>query len=170
MRNQAAREGKITEVSRDPQEATCRSCRRQLGLDAVGDDNQRLAALFVLAITLGLRPGELRKLAWDHVELGRGVVHVWRSASASGDTKTPQSKRSLILPKRAITALSAHKACKIANAKPRAELARDQPGLLPRGWLMYSADALNWRFGRMTRGPASVTGTPMRDATPRSRS
>ena len=61
-------------------------------------------------ITLGLRPGELRKLAWDHVELDRGVVHVWRSASATGDTKTPQSKRSLILPKRAVTAVRAHKA------------------------------------------------------------
>jgi hypothetical protein len=36
------------------------------------------------------------------------VVHVWRSASKSGDTKTPQSERSLVLPRRAITALTAH--------------------------------------------------------------
>ena len=98
----------ITEVGRDLQAATCRSCRTQLGLDADGDANQRLAALFVVAITLGLRPGELRKLTWDLVDLNRGVVHVWRSASKSGDTKTPQSKRSLVLPKRAITALKAH--------------------------------------------------------------
>jgi hypothetical protein len=41
-----------------------------------------------------LRPGELRKLSWDLVDLNQGVVHVWRSASKSGDTKTPQSKRS----------------------------------------------------------------------------
>jgi integrase len=59
---------------------------------------------------LGLRPGELRKLTWDLVDLDRGVVHVWRSASKSGNTKTPQSKRSLVLPKRAATALKAHKA------------------------------------------------------------
>ena len=58
----------------------------------------RLEALFILSITLGLRPGELRDLAWDHVDLSRGVVHVWRSAGKSGDTKTPQSKRSLELP------------------------------------------------------------------------
>ena len=38
------------------------------------------------------------------------MVHVWRSASKSGDTKTPKSKRSLELPKRAIAALTLHKA------------------------------------------------------------
>ena len=100
----------ITEVSRELKDATCLSCRTQLGLDNTGNANQRLAALFVLSITLGLRPGELRMLTWDYVDLDGGVVHVWRSASKTGDTKTPQSKRSLMLPKRAITALTAHKA------------------------------------------------------------
>lgn len=57
---------------------------------------------------LDLRPGELRKLTWDLVDLHGGVIHVWRSASRSGGTQTPQSKRSLVLPKRAITALKAH--------------------------------------------------------------
>jgi integrase len=68
-----------------------------------------LEALFVLSISLGLRPGELRQLTWDHVDLNRGVVYVWRSASKTGATKTPKSKRSLILAKRAIAALAAHK-------------------------------------------------------------
>ena len=105
-----------------------------------------------MAITLGLRPGELRKLTWDLVDLNRGVVHVWRSASKSGDTKTPQSKRSLVLPRRAITALKAHQ-----NMQDRE---REAAG---RSWhgtnlvfchengSMYTADALNWRFGKMTR-------------------
>ncbi len=48
-------------------------------------------ALFVLSITLGLRPGELRKLTWDHVDLPNAVIHVWRLASPSGDTK-PRSQ------------------------------------------------------------------------------
>src|SRR6185437_5056091 len=65
----------IAEVSRELKEVTCRSCRTQLGLDATSDEQQRLSALFVVAITLGLRPGELRKLAWDHVDLNGGVVH-----------------------------------------------------------------------------------------------
>jgi integrase len=98
----------ITEVSREPKEVTCRSCRAQLGIDEADNANLRLEALFVLSITLGLRPGELRKLTWDHVDLSGGVVHVWRSASKSGDTKTPKSKRSLELPKREIAALAAH--------------------------------------------------------------
>lgn len=35
---------------------------------------------------------------------------MWRSASKSGDTKTPKSKRSLELSKRAVVALTAHRA------------------------------------------------------------
>jgi integrase len=42
------------------------------------DDNLRLEALLVLSITLGLRPGKLRKLTWDHIDLNGGVVHCWR--------------------------------------------------------------------------------------------
>jgi hypothetical protein len=138
-----------TEVGRDLHAVTYRSCRTQLGLDADGDANQRLAAFFVVAITLGLRPGERRKLTWGLVDLNRGVVHVWRSASKSGHTKTPQSKRSLVLPRRAITALKAHQ-----NVQDRGR------GAAGRSWrgtkLVFchehgsitSADALNWRFGR----------------------
>ncbi|HEX6525606.1 MAG TPA: site-specific integrase [Streptosporangiaceae bacterium] len=143
---------KTTEVGRELKEVTCRSCRTQLGLDGTDDANQRLAALFVLSITLGLRPGELRKLTWDLVDLDRGVVHVWRSASKSGDTKTPQSKRSLELPKRAITALKAHKA--------RQDRQREAAGESWQGTnlvfchedgSMYTSDALNWRFSKTTR-------------------
>jgi integrase len=142
----------ITEVSRDLDEASCRSCRRQLGLDTGSDANRRLAALFVLSITLGLRPGELRKLSWDMVDLRGGVVHVWRSASKSGDTKTAKSKRSLVMPQRAIRALEAHKAMQ--------DREREAAG---RSWLetglvfchengsMYSSEGLNWRFSRMTK-------------------
>jgi integrase len=103
------------------------------GSGLVGETNLRLEALFVLAFTLGLRPGELRKLTWDHVDLGRGVVHVWRSASKSGDTKTPKSKRSLSLPKRAVIALKAHKARQDRAPRSRRSLTRQQPRVPPRG-------------------------------------
>ena len=59
----------VTETSIDLAETTCRLCRAQLGLDKDANATQRLEALFVLSITLGLRPGELRKLTWDHVDL-----------------------------------------------------------------------------------------------------
>ena len=99
----------VTTVSADLADTTCTACRNTLGLDQSADDQARLAALFVLAITLGLRPGELRALRWDHVDLDNGVIYVWRSTKRDGDTKTPKSRRSLVLPKRAIQALRAHK-------------------------------------------------------------
>jgi integrase len=45
-------------------------------VDDPDEAKARLEALFVISITLALRPGELRKLMWDHVDLSRGVVHV----------------------------------------------------------------------------------------------
>src|SRR5262249_56326579 len=97
----------MAEIGADLATITCRFCREQLGLDEDTDTARRLEALFVLSITLGLRPGELRKLSWDHVDLDNAVIHVWRSASRTGDVKTPKSKRSLVLPKRAVAALQA---------------------------------------------------------------
>jgi integrase len=92
------RETPAMDIGTDLAATTCRFCRANLGLDADANENRRLEALFVLSITLGLRPGELRKLAWDHVDLDNAVIHVWRSASRTGDVKTPKSKRSLVLP------------------------------------------------------------------------
>ena len=142
----------IAEVSRELKDATCLSCRSQLGLDSIGNANQRLAALFVLSITLGLRPGELRRLTWDYVDLDGGVVHVWRSASKTGDTKTPQSKRSLMLPKRAITALTAHRAMQDRERREAGKAWQDLNLVFcHEDGSMYKAEALNWRFSKMTK-------------------
>jgi len=142
----------ITEVSREIKETTCRSCRAQLGIDETDNANLRLEALFVLSITLGLRPGELRKLTWDHVDLTRGVVHVWRSASKTGDAKTPKSKRSLILPKRAIVALRAHAARQDAERREAGDAWHaNNLVFCHENGTPYTSDALNWRFSKMTR-------------------
>jgi integrase len=142
----------VTDVSTDLKDTTCRTCRSQLGLDESDEANSRLQALFVLSITLGLRPGELRKLAWDHVDLSRGVVHVWRSASKSGDTKTPKSRRSLELPKRAIPALTAHMQ-RQARERGAAGGAWHDNNLVfcHEDGDPYTSDQLNWRFSKMTR-------------------
>jgi integrase len=107
----------------------------------------------VLSITLGLRPGELRKLTWDHVDLDNGVVHVWRSASKTGDTKTPKSKRSLMLPKRAITALRRTRPAPGAERLAAGAAWQDNNLVFCHedGGRMYTSDALNWRFSKMTR-------------------
>jgi len=161
------RNATITKVGREIKETTCRTCRSQLGLDETDNANLRLEALFVLAITLGLRPGQLRKLTWDHVDLSGGVVHVWRSASKSGDTKTAKSRRSLVLPKRAIVALKAHKVRQDRERREAGEAWRDNDLVFcQENGDAYTSDALNWRFSKMTRKAgighwhATRAGTP----------
>jgi hypothetical protein len=142
----------VTETSTELKETTCRSCRTQLGLDQDADESRRLEALFVLSLMLGLRPGELRKLAWDHVDLDSGVIHVWRSASRTGDVKTPQSKRSLVLPKRAVEALKQHNKRQASEQLKVGALYHDD-GLVfcYEDGQPYSRWALNWRFSKATQ-------------------
>jgi integrase len=142
----------VTTVSTDLADTTCRSCRAQLSLDGDCSDLPRLGALFALSLTLGIRPGELRGLRWDHVDLEEGVIHVWRSARRGGDVKTPKSRRSLILPKRAIAALHDHQKRQAAERLTAGEYWQDN-GLVfchPDG-RQYTRDGLNWRFSKMTR-------------------
>ena len=142
----------VTRTGTDVAAATCRTCRTQLGLDDTKDTHVRLEALFVLAITLGLRPGELRALTWDHVDLGNGVIHVWRSSRRGGDTKTPKSRRSLALPQRALTALRAHRKRQAAERLTAGAEWHDANLVFCRAdGTAYSKDALNWQFSKVTR-------------------
>ena len=146
------RRASATEIGTDLAATSCRFCRINLGLDADANENRRLEALFVLSITLGLRPGELRKLAWDHVDLDNAVIHVWRSASRTGDVKTPKSRRSLELPRRAVTALQAHRKRQAAERLAAGPAWQDTNLVFcHEDGSMYTSDALNWRFGKMTR-------------------
>jgi integrase len=79
------RNATITLTATDLTDATCRSCRAQL--DATEVNGGRLEALFVLAITLGLRPGELRALTWDLVNLDSGIV---TSGARPAEEATPR--------------------------------------------------------------------------------
>ena len=150
--NRPRTDAPVTEIDVELREVTCRACRSQLGIDDLADAAVRLEALFVLSITVGLRPGELRKLTWDLVDLDAGVIHVWRSASRSGDVKTPKSKRSLTLPKRALVALRAHKRRQAAEREAVGEAYHDNNLVFcHEDGTMYTRDALNWRFGKVTR-------------------
>ena len=89
----------------------------------------RLEALWILGFVLGMRPGELTGLRWDHVDFDTGVITVWKSLKHrkgevwQGDTKTPGSHRK-------IGALrNPHLRC-AADSYDRA--ARAQYGRLPR--------------------------------------
>ncbi|NJQ03552.1 site-specific integrase [Streptomyces zingiberis] len=64
----------------------------------------RLYALYLLAVTLGLRKGELLGLRWDVVDLDRGELAVTRSLQringelVSAEPKTRHSRRTIPLP------------------------------------------------------------------------
>jgi integrase len=85
----------------------------------------RLEAYIVLSLLSGLRTEEARALRWDHVVTWVGgqwapvaeagfdhvqvAVFVWRAGRAGGDTKTPESRRTLALPRKCVEALREHR-------------------------------------------------------------
>ena len=81
-------------------------------LEAARDD--RLEALYVLAIATGLRQGELLALNWEDVDLERGVLRVRRTLTRTGgkvslgEPKTKKSRRSVNLTAAAAGALRSH--------------------------------------------------------------
>jgi len=90
----------------EPQEA-----RRFLA--AAAED--RLFALYVLAVTCGLRQGELLGLKWEDVNLEQGTLTVrrqlqWRNGGFFfAEPKSAKSRRTVPLPATAITALKRHR-------------------------------------------------------------
>ena len=79
-------------------------------------EENRQHAVIVLAITTGMRQGELFGLQWEDVDLPRGVLSVKRSLEEINGKmrlKEPKSKsgrRQISLPKMAVQALWEHKA------------------------------------------------------------
>ncbi|MBI5948770.1 MAG: site-specific integrase [Chloroflexi bacterium] len=75
----------------------------------------RLEALYVVAITLGLRQGEVLALKWDDVDFDAGLLHVRRALQRVDgeyelvETKTAKSRRSLALGSTAHAALRDHR-------------------------------------------------------------
>lgn len=75
----------------------------------------RLEALYVLAMTSGLRIGELLGLTWRRLDLNDGVLQVVTSLQRSpdgwvlGEPKTKSSRRSVMLTPLAVEALRAHR-------------------------------------------------------------
>jgi len=83
----------------------------------VAAERSSLHAYIVVSLLTGARTEELRALTWAHIDLqGKPdndppvppSIQVWRSVRAGGDTKTRKSRRTLALPARCVTALTAH--------------------------------------------------------------
>jgi integrase len=93
-------------------------------LEAARED--RLRALYVLAVTVGLRQGELLGLRWEDINLDTATLVVARSLSMSGPgptfvpPKTAKGRRNVTLTAQAIEALRDHK---VAQDREKATLA-----------------------------------------------
>ncbi|MEX0702296.1 MAG: site-specific integrase [Planctomycetales bacterium] len=99
----------------------------------------RLYALFVLAITAGMRQGELAGLEWSDVDLDQGILNVRRTLYKRrkymvGPPKTRKSIRRIRLPQAAVDALREH----------RGKMPADQPRVFtnPLGQGLYSTKIL----------------------------
>jgi integrase len=79
-----------------------------------------LHPLFLLAVDTGARPGELLALRWTDVDLADGTVRIERTLServgvkgaehfAFAPTKTPRSRRTLVLSAESVGVLRAHR-------------------------------------------------------------
>ena len=81
----------------------------------------RLEALYVLALTTGMRQGELLGLSWRDVDLDIGTIQVRSTLQQGGvlrEPKTPNSRRRINLPVMAAEALRKHR---ILQLKERME-------------------------------------------------
>jgi len=87
---------------------------------AAGD---RLEAIFVLAVSSGLRQGELFGLQWPDVDLDAGAVSIRRQLEerngklALTEPKSDKGRRRVELPAFAVEALLAHKARMLAEGR-----------------------------------------------------
>jgi integrase len=94
----------------------------------------RFHALYVLAVSTGLRQGELLGLQWDDVDLAGALLHVRNSLhEVSGrlwldEPKTPKAKRPVDLPKIAVVALRKHRGRMLAEGHPHGLVFCDTQG------------------------------------------
>ena len=77
---------------------------------------ERLEALYALAVTTGMRQGEILGLKWEDVDLEAGTLQVRRTLSTAtgggvtfGAPKTAKSRRSIRLPELALSSLRRHR-------------------------------------------------------------
>jgi integrase len=92
-------------------------------LEVARSKQHRLECLLTLALTTGMRQGELLALHWSDIDFAKGTVHVARSLAyhhnlntqgaqheyKEAEPKTANSRRTIPLPEIAIRALQAHR-------------------------------------------------------------
>lgn len=100
----------------------------------------RLEALYVLAITTGLREGELCGLEWQDIDLTAGTLSVRRSMKYSKgsywteEPKTAKSRRSVVLPAMAVESLHDHRRRMMTEGRAGDARVFSQPDGNPLNW------------------------------------
>ncbi|MCW5829294.1 MAG: site-specific integrase [Deltaproteobacteria bacterium] len=95
---------------------------------------KRLEALMILALTTGLRQGELLALDWKDLDLAAGTVSVRKTLVeikgefSIGEPKTAQSNRQVRLPEIAVQVLKVHKEKMLAEGNISAPVFCDSDG------------------------------------------
>jgi len=138
----------------------------QAVLDTATSD--RLCALWILGLILGLRPGELTGLRWQDIDFDTGVISIWKSLKHrkgqlwEGDTKTRQSRRRLQALPITLAALKAHRARQAAE-KLKAGNAWTDAGLVFTTEIGTPIDPANLR--RAFRALIKAAGIPAKQPT-----
>jgi integrase len=138
---QAAREGLVARNVADLVDPPTRARREMTVLDAAqtrrlldAAAGDRLEALYVLAVTTGMRRGELLALRWQDVDLQRGSLAVTGSLHRTptglevGSPKTAKSRRRIELSALALASLSRHRASQEAVPLPGAFVFTNRAG------------------------------------------
>jgi integrase len=109
----------VTEAVTPPREAKLEYVtwnEQQVREFLVVSDGDEWAALWRLALTTGMRRGEILGLRWEDVDLDKGVLSVRRTLSRGtggtytyGTPKTTTGKRSIALTRSAVDSLKAHR-------------------------------------------------------------
>jgi integrase len=93
----------------------------------------RLEALYVLAVTAGLRQGELLGLKWDDIDLEVGTLQVRRTLTTAkggpvlSTPKTKGSRRTVRLSQMALEALRSHLERQLGEIPGRRSVVRERP-------------------------------------------
>ena len=125
-------------------------------IEATRED--RLAALWTLALTRGMRRGELAGLRWSAVDLDAGTLRVTRTIvlvdghPQESTPKTKSGRRSIPLDEHLTALLTAHRKAQSAE-RLRAGLGRDQDGYVFTDELgeALSPDWISDRFGDLVK-------------------
>ena len=118
------------QLKRDEIQPLDREQTRRL-LQAAKDN--RLYALYVVAVTAGLRPGEMLALRWNDMDLEAGTLRINRALSDSefAAPKTPRSRRKIELSDTARVALRAHREGQLEERMKKGGLWQDHGLVFP---------------------------------------